>query len=351
MSKAKNRGTKAKKPPAKKAKRSAFPDQNYGSKKPRAGSAKQPQQSTTKKAGPIQLSQTGLSVPFDPAHKIFLVGEGDFSFATALLQTHLCSNLIATTFESRSQLVDKYPQAAENISALENEGTRVVYNIDATALFHPTKGGGSNLRKLAPFDRIVFNFPHTGGLTKDVNRQVRANQELCVRFLEAACKDDVLSKGGRIVITLFEGEPYELWGIRNLARHAGLAVIRSTRFEWERYPGYAHARTLGNLRGTGWKGEERKARMYIFGRPGEEEQVIAEKSRKRKRGGHDDGDTEDGDEHHEDEDEDVDHDEKWGHEKAEELDIKVVIDNKAEEGSEGEGAGDESSGEFDGFVD
>ena len=30
--------------------------------------------------------------------------------------------------------------------------------------------------KKGGFDRVVFNFPHVGGLTKDVNRQVRHNQ-------------------------------------------------------------------------------------------------------------------------------------------------------------------------------
>lgn len=75
----------------------------------------------------------------------------------------------------------------------------------------------------------------------------------------------ILAPGGNIVVTIFEGEPYELWNIRDLARHAGLKVGRSFRFQPDVYPGYNHARTLGNIKGGGgWKGGERDARTYAF---------------------------------------------------------------------------------------
>lgn len=79
-----------------------------------------------------------------------------------------------------------------------------------------------------------------------------------------------LAPGGSIIVTLFEGEPYTLWNIRDLARHSGLQVERSFRFQASAYPGYHHARTLGVVRsrtgevGGGWKGEDRAARSYIF---------------------------------------------------------------------------------------
>lgn len=114
-----------------------------------------------------------------------------------------------------------------------------------------------------PWDMICFNFPHVGGLSTDVNRQVRANQELLVAFFKACLpllsspvesdegeeswlssdssdsRDDndddagsdsgtgrkrrnVRTVPGQILVTLFEGEPYTLWNIRDLARHAGM---------------------------------------------------------------------------------------------------------------------------------
>lgn len=75
----------------------------------------------------------------------------------------------------------------------------------------------------------------------------------------------LLAPHGTIIVTLFESEPYTLWNIRDLARHSGLEVQTSFRFQADAYPGYSHARTLGNIEGGGgWKGESRAARTYVF---------------------------------------------------------------------------------------
>lgn len=114
---------------------------------------------------------------------------------------------------------------------------------------------------------------------------------MLVSFFRAALP--LLSPQGTIIITLFEGEPYTLWNIRDLARHAGLSVQRSFKFQANAYPGYAHKRTLGNIDGGGgWKGEDRLSRSYIFGLKGAEEegegrgmskrQAAHERKRKRK---------------------------------------------------------------------
>jgi len=69
-----------------------------------------------------------------------------------------------------------------------------------------------------------------------------------------------------VLVTVFEGEPYTLWNVRDLGRHVGLKVVRSARFEAGLYEGYRHVRTLGNVEGGGgWKGEDRGARTYVFG--------------------------------------------------------------------------------------
>lgn len=119
-----------------------------------------------------------------------------------------------------------------------------------------------------------------------------------------------------IIVTLFEGEPYTLWNIRDLARHAGLQVEKSFRFQAQAYPGYSHARTLGAVRrkngevGGGWKGEERSARSYVFVRKGELQSAPARDSGKQ----YDDsseeaGDDDGGSDGHEDEgwDDDIEH--------------------------------------------
>lgn len=76
----------------------------------------------------------------------------------------------------------------------------------------------------------------------------------------------LLTPTGTAIITLFEGTPYELWDVKSLAKSAGFRTRRSFVFQSSAYPGYKHARTLGNIEGAGggWKGEERKARTYVF---------------------------------------------------------------------------------------
>lgn len=223
---------------------------------------------------------------------------------------------------------------------------KVLFSVDARKLGHASAGGGKDVRigfprphqlkrpawlearhaannankkhnsggqgkgEGGPWDIICFNFPHVGGLSTDVNRQVRFNQELLVAFFKACVpllsrpidsngavdnefededywgessddsdedgengngreKNKPRTESGQILVSLFEGEPYTLWNIKDLARHAGLKVKTSFKFPWASYQGYSHARTLGHIEGKhggrgGWKGEDRDARMYVF---------------------------------------------------------------------------------------
>ena len=201
----------------------------------------------------------GSTIPFDPEDRILLIGEGDFSFAKSIVEHHGCYDVTATCLDSKDEVRDKYnPQAEQHIQYLEGEGQVVLHGVDATKL-ESVKA----LRKSGLFRRLVFNFPHVGGKSTDVNRQVRFNQELLVKFFTSATL--LLEPSGTIVVTLFEGEPYTLWNIRDLARHTGLEVQKSFKFQPHAYPGYSHARTLGNIDGGGgWKGENRESRSYVF---------------------------------------------------------------------------------------
>lgn len=121
---------------------------------------------------------------------------------------------------------------------------------------------------------------------------MRVCAELLVGFFKSAIP--LLAPGGSIVLTLFEGEPYELWNVRDLARHVGLKVGRSFKFQADAYPGYKHARTMGNITGGGgWKGENRAARTYVFLLKDEEDLEITRKKRKRDDSEDDDDDDDD----------------------------------------------------------
>ncbi len=196
-----------------------------------------------------------------------MVGEGDLSFAASLVEHHGCEKVTATVLERNAEeLTEMYPHVTENVQKVEaEEGCRVLYGVDARKMPTFARKGKEPVGLM---DRIMFNFPHVGGKSTDVNRQVRYNQELLVDFFKRALSS--LAPGGSIIVTLFEGEPYTLWNIRDLGRHSGLQVDKSFKFQASAYPGYRHARTLGVIRnkqgeiGGGWKGEDRAARSYVF---------------------------------------------------------------------------------------
>ncbi|KZM23658.1 25S rRNA (uracil(2634)-N(3))-methyltransferase [Ascochyta rabiei] len=282
---------------ARKRKKSDGPD--TAKSLPSTTTAKPPPSTTTAEKPSVQASQKP-PVPFGAYDHILLVGEGDFSFTRSLVLDHGCANVTATSFDSETEVAEKYPSftsTQQELSAL-TPPVPLHHGIDATRLssYKTLKCSREDDDEVddedtaSGWDTIAFLFPHVGGLSTDVNRQVRSNQALLVSFfksclesstpqqrlriLEAQAnrpnlvqrrRSEFLKMGGKIMVALFEGDPYSLWNIRDLARHAGLKVVESYKFDSTQYPSYAHVRTLGAIEGGGaWKGEDRDARMYVF---------------------------------------------------------------------------------------
>ena len=327
-----------------------------------------------------QITQVRPRVPFNPEDSVLLVGEGDFSFSLSLVTTYQPAQVVATSFDAERLVLEKYPAAEQTIHQLDHaalsqldvasrtkrnsSGTnpvveeswtgfspvsssdtdteddlgqgeearvattcKVLFGIDATKLGGQYKKA---LRPFLPFTKICFNFPHVGGLSTDVNRQVRANQQLLVGFLNSvktlllvsksaaivsAHRDgdsvpngsDNIQRASQVLVTLFEGEPYSLWNIRDLARHCGFQVIESFHFPWSKYPGYQHARTIGDIttrndrlsegkRKGAWRGEEREARTFVLVLKEDASQFSAGKrDRKRRRSQADSSDDDEDD--------------------------------------------------------
>ncbi|KAF9694882.1 hypothetical protein EKO04_006847 [Ascochyta lentis] len=248
----------------------------------------------------VQASQKP-TVPFGAYDHILTVGEGDFSFTRSLVLDHGCANVTATSLDLESEVAEKYPTFAATKDILSGLTPPVPlhHGIDATKLSSyktlrcprdDSADSADSEGSVSGWDTITFLFPHVGGLSTDTRRQIRSNQALLVSFF-TSCLETSTSKqrlrileaqanppnlvqrrgsqflrmGGKIMVALFEGEPYSAWNIRDLARHAGLKVVESWKFEWAQYPSYKHVRTLGAIEGGGaWRGEEREARMYVF---------------------------------------------------------------------------------------
>lgn len=262
----------------------------------------------TKAAAKSRANQekSGLQfIPFDKNSTLLLVGEGDFSFARSILQADyiLPENLIVTSYDaSIAELNLKYPHTfQENYDFLIDQGVNIFFRIDATNFLKSFK-----LTKKTPWTKILgpewhhkylqnimFNFPHTGRGIKDQDRNIREHQELMFGYFNSCKqlfqlvnndpkktsakqytagyslspdgKDNGLEENGlgKVIVSLFTGEPYDSWQIKVLAKNSGWKIERSNKFQWDQYPEYHHKRTNSEL-DTTKPATERDARVYVL---------------------------------------------------------------------------------------
>ena len=106
------------------------------------------------------------------------------------------------------------------------------------------------------FDRVIWNFPHTG------EQRVHLNRNLIRDFLGKV--PGILADGGHLYITLNWKPPYSLWNL-NAMLPKELQARGYLKFSPDMWPGYEHKTTLGKAGGArsveeGIDG----ARSYVF---------------------------------------------------------------------------------------
>uniref|UniRef100_A0A7C9FB12 25S rRNA (uridine-N(3))-methyltransferase BMT5-like domain-containing protein n=1 Tax=Opuntia streptacantha TaxID=393608 RepID=A0A7C9FB12_OPUST len=177
------------------------------------------------------ISKHGSIGPYTSIQRILLVGEGDFSFSASLaIAFGSASNMVATSLNSPDFLIRNYGGFPTNLSELETRGSIVLHGVDATKMAkHP------HLASLK-FDRIIFNFPHSGFKQDSPECEIRRHQRLVRGFLRNAKK--MIEEDGQIHVTHKSNAFFLKWDIPKLGTDQGLRLIQEVNFKRSKYPGY-----------------------------------------------------------------------------------------------------------------
>ena len=99
---------------------------------------------------------------------VLLLGEGDYSFCHDLCKVFaadeeaaLSFHVIATSFDQRHELLEKYSAVEKILTTIKSNGrATVAYGIDATKDLKAQLI--ATFCETTTFDHIIFNFPHLG---------------------------------------------------------------------------------------------------------------------------------------------------------------------------------------------
>lgn len=231
------------------------------------------------RAAKIALRDEGF-LTRNPSHllaekSILLCGEGDFSFARAMIGSAdrdvifetKSMRVTATSYEPVEE-IEKVWGGAENLRALRSvEGVELLHNIDATGLDASFAG-----RK---WDHICFMFPHIAG-----KGRISLNRELLAGFFRAATA--VLAPGGAVEVALVAGqggtpsdgdarrEYGNTWQAAIQAAEGGLVLIDTAHFDAEAWESRGY-RSRGHWRGLTRERsfQVRDGVVHLFRREGE----------------------------------------------------------------------------------
>lgn len=177
-----------------------------------------------------------------PLPSVLVVGDGDFSFSLGLLGHRGGSpnGLVLTGYDSREEVLAKYPASAPGcLNALATAGVTVCHGVDATQIIPSL--GKSGYSHTSRWDRIVWNFPHTG------HQRTHMNRAILRTFLEKTSA--LLNPSGQVHITLKLKPPYDRWDLTGqVAEGTGMVVGDKLFFDTTLFPGYRHRTTQADAK-------------------------------------------------------------------------------------------------------
>ncbi len=169
--------------------------------------------------------------PWQALGDTLLVGEGNLSFAKALLRLPATgiAHITATTYETVRNLNN---EATLNAHELKRLGAIVLHDVDATKLD----------KSLRPheYDTIVFQFPNVGRRNPKYGRN--PNHVLIRNFLRSA--REYLASSGRVIISVVDNPHYDgAFNFEEAAAFVDYKVSATYPFDPSIFPGYSHINT------------------------------------------------------------------------------------------------------------
>ncbi len=121
--------------------------------------------------------------------------------------------MVATSYDTVGYFSAKYAESADVPSLLEEMGVETMFGVDGRRLHEEKRLKGQK------FDRVVFNFPHTGDSGSTLS-SITHNQLLLLSFLISS--RSLLSPTGQIHVALRDSPFYSQWNIKGQAALAHL---------------------------------------------------------------------------------------------------------------------------------
>eukprot|EP01134_Creolimax_fragrantissima_P006474 CFRG6474T1 len=151
------------------------------------------------------------------------------------------ASFTVSSYDSKAEVQRLYPESVPILQRLDSTNATVMHGVDALRL--------SSVFPIKKFDRIIWNHPHLGV------ENFRAHQALLAHFFASA--KYCLKEGGMVYISLVSGQE-ERWEANAQADRIGFTHLSSTPFLADDFPGYEVRR---NKTGASFKATPTQLRL------------------------------------------------------------------------------------------